>query len=220
MSNIEQVREIAHDVIGREIAEGKMPKVHVYDNGLKKKGVSIDRYTIVPQGKGWEADRRGYKQMLGVGDEPRGYSQWSDGQEGKHLGKKIKFSDLPKNVQQHVKMRLTEDVNDLEEDKMRDSKLLFPSNEVRITLDKLYPWGPGNDVPKHLFPRLKKVYERWLKYAKVINERSEKDVSLSKAASFANKVTVSFKKLLKSMNRNDWDKLNLHLHKAEWVFYR
>jgi len=217
MSNIEQVREIAHDVIGREVTEGKMPKVHVYDNG----GKTLDRYTIVPQGKGWEYDRAGTQvHMLGVGSDPRGYSQWTGGVEGKHLGKKIKFSNLPKNVQQHVKMRLTEDVNDLEEDKMRDLKLLFPSNEVRITLDKLYPWGPGNDVPKHLLPRLKKVYERWLKYAKVINERSEKDVSLSKAASFVNKVTVSFKKLLKSMNRNDWDKLNLHLHKAEWVFYR
>jgi len=116
MSNIEQVREIAHDVIGREVTEGKMPKVHVYDNA----GKTLDRYTIVPQGKGWEYDRAGTRvHMLGVGSDPRGYSQWTGGVEGKHLGKKIKFSDLPKNVQQHVKMRLTEDV-DIEREELTE----------------------------------------------------------------------------------------------------
>lgn len=89
--------------------KAKMPRVTVYDNG----GETADRYTIVLHGKDWDAGaRRGYKMMLGLSSnpsDPQGFSQWTEGHEGKHLGKKIKFSSLPKNVQSHAVVRITQE---------------------------------------------------------------------------------------------------------------
>lgn len=41
-------------------------------------------------------------------DHPQGVSQFSEYKEGPHLGKKIKFSDVPEHIQQHVIKRHTE----------------------------------------------------------------------------------------------------------------
>ena len=88
-----------------ELTEGKMPKVTVYDNG----GKTLDRYTVVIQDKGW-GERGPYKAFLGVDDVGgRGFSQFGDCSEGPHLGKKIKFTDMTKATQKHVRARLTED---------------------------------------------------------------------------------------------------------------
>ena len=60
----------------------------VYDNG----GKTIDRYTIVlPDGDG----------CLSLSDDPnspQGFSQFGECVEGSHLGKKISWNKLPKNV--------------------------------------------------------------------------------------------------------------------------
>lgn len=69
----------------------------IYDNG----GKTADRYTIVFSDKS----------ALGLSDNPespQGFSQWEPGpvETGKHLGKKILFSQLPKNVQKHAKERI------------------------------------------------------------------------------------------------------------------
>jgi hypothetical protein len=77
-------------------------KVKVYDDG----GKSADRYTIVTNEPG---GKTGYYAMLGLSDNPghpQGFSQWTDGQDGTHLGKRIAFADLPDKVRQHAAARL------------------------------------------------------------------------------------------------------------------
>lgn len=73
----------------------------IYDNG----GKTIDRYTVLTEpfhfGKSCEC--------LGMSSDPthpQGFSQWSDCFDGPHLGKMIKFDDLPINVQEHLVKRL------------------------------------------------------------------------------------------------------------------
>jgi hypothetical protein len=110
--NLQEINEMLDSVVGRlsdrrvvPLAEGKMPKVTVYDAGDE----TVDRYTIVIQDKNWEANP-GMRQFLGVdGMGGRSFSQFGECREGSHLGKKIKFSDLPPETQKHVTMRLTTD---------------------------------------------------------------------------------------------------------------
>jgi hypothetical protein len=71
----------------------EMPKnvKSIWDNG----GKSIDRYTIV------------YKDgdMLGLSEKPehpQGFSQFTSGDEGPHLGKKIKWENLPEHLKKHI----------------------------------------------------------------------------------------------------------------------
>jgi hypothetical protein len=77
--------------------------IAIYDNG----GKSIDRYTIVLN------DSNNFESLynsLGLSndpDSPLGFSQFNTCENGPHLGKKIAFSDLPKNVQDHAKNRLS-----------------------------------------------------------------------------------------------------------------
>jgi hypothetical protein len=73
----------------------------VYDN----EGDSFDRYTIVTN----QSDGK-YSLCLCLNenpDSPQGFSQFSDCISGPHLGKKIKFTDLPSKVRIHAKKRLT-----------------------------------------------------------------------------------------------------------------
>ncbi len=86
------------------IDEAKTVKVmkmirSIWDNGAKSK----DRYTIITK----EQSNPPSYDALGVSDDIS-FSQWSDALEGKHLGKKIKFSNLPTNVQNEVISRLSE----------------------------------------------------------------------------------------------------------------
>lgn len=85
----------------------KGTKVRVYDNG----GETMDRFDIVIDDKEWDTSASpGMKPMLSVSENPStGVSQFGDGKEGDHLGKKIKFTSLPKNVQEHVIKRIEED---------------------------------------------------------------------------------------------------------------
>lgn len=67
----------------------------IWDNG----GETFDRYVVIMK------DRS----ALGLSDNPdspQGFSQWSEITEGPHLGKKIVWDDLPKDVQDHVVRRL------------------------------------------------------------------------------------------------------------------
>jgi len=65
----------------------------IYDSG----GETIDRYTILTCPT----------ECLGVDDcGGQVFSQWGACIDGKHLGKRIKFNDLPKETQTHVLERL------------------------------------------------------------------------------------------------------------------
>ena len=83
-----------------------MKIIACYDNG----GKTIDRYTIVFDTK---HDVQGkYNECLGLskGDEDGffGFSQFCSCTLGRHLGKKLKFEQLPEHVQKHVKARIEE----------------------------------------------------------------------------------------------------------------
>ena len=77
----------------------------IYDND----GKTLDRFTILTEpwyfGKSCDA--------LCVSNNPThpqyGVSQWSEAYEGKHLGRKISFAQLPKNVQDHILERLSDE---------------------------------------------------------------------------------------------------------------
>jgi hypothetical protein len=81
-----------------------MKIIAVYDNG----GKTFDRYTIYTNE---DYNRQGtIKVCLALSDNPnhpQGFSQFSGGTIGDHNGKRIKFTDLPQNVQEHAKSRLT-----------------------------------------------------------------------------------------------------------------
>lgn len=85
----------------------------VYDNG----GATADRYTVIPEGKGWHPvqNRQGRWQYcaLALNDTPTnpafGFSQFCEAVKGRHLGRKVKFADLPSNVQAHARQRIEHD---------------------------------------------------------------------------------------------------------------
>jgi hypothetical protein len=74
-----------------------VPEVYItaiYDNG----GRSFDRYTVILNSH--RVNRHGYRvwDCFAMSDNPRhpqGFGQHSEAQRGKHLGKRICFSDLP-----------------------------------------------------------------------------------------------------------------------------
>jgi hypothetical protein len=77
----------------------------VYDNG----GKSMDQYTIVTDNVVGSSPQRKLYGALGCSKNPthpQGFSQFGTAVLGKHLGKRIKFAELPKNVQEHVLIRL------------------------------------------------------------------------------------------------------------------
>lgn len=79
--------------------------LRVYDSGPG----TGDRYTVVLK-KEWEASR-GLSKCLGFNENPthpsHGISQFSECKVGKHLGKRIAFTDLPKDLQRHVIGRIS-----------------------------------------------------------------------------------------------------------------
>ena len=71
----------------------------IYDNG----GKTLDRYTLL-------INDEPEMNALCLSDSPthptHGFSQFTTAYEGDHLGKEIKFKDLPENVQKHALSRL------------------------------------------------------------------------------------------------------------------
>lgn len=67
-----------------------------------------DRYTIIFDPKyGWEANPGLYVSLgFAAGRGGGSISQWGEAKEGKHLGKKLKWKDLPKESQEHVLDRI------------------------------------------------------------------------------------------------------------------
>lgn len=77
-----------------------MKIIAIYDNG----GETLDRYTFVLNTK-HDVDGK-YNECLATCSTGLRFSQFSSCQAGKHLGKKIKMTDIPKELQSHVKNRL------------------------------------------------------------------------------------------------------------------
>jgi hypothetical protein len=83
----------------------------IWDDG----GKTCDRYSITfeiynnKSGK-WDIWKDGDKIVcLGLSSDPispQGFSQFSTCQEGRHLGKRIAWSELPKLIQKHILLRM------------------------------------------------------------------------------------------------------------------
>lgn len=78
----------------------------IWDN----EGETMDRFSIV-----LNEDYHSYPSemfgCLGLSIDPTyalGFSQFTGAMEGEHLGKRLEWSQLPKNIQEHVVSRLTE----------------------------------------------------------------------------------------------------------------
>jgi len=74
---------------------------NIYDNGT-----TFDQYAIVTTSK--ENDYFITLFISNNPDSPQGYSQFGECIDGKHMGKKIKLSDLTPEIQEHIKRRLNE----------------------------------------------------------------------------------------------------------------
>lgn len=82
-----------------------MKIIGIYDNG----GKTVDRYTIVLD----EMSTPQFNDMLGIGDSPSIYSQFTSGQfdtknpsGNRHLGKRVRFEELTEELQKHIAERI------------------------------------------------------------------------------------------------------------------
>lgn len=76
-----------------------MKNIKIYDNN----GKTFDRYTVIYLN---EPEQNGYYGARGMSENPfhpQGFGQCCSAMPGKHLGKCIKFEDLPADCQQLVK---------------------------------------------------------------------------------------------------------------------
>ena len=77
----------------------------IYDNG----GKTFDRYTVVYNEIEQHRTEGNLYSCLGMSTmpfDPQGFGQHSSAQMGSHLGKRIKFDDLPKDCQRAVNQDL------------------------------------------------------------------------------------------------------------------
>lgn len=76
----------------------------IYDNG----GKTLDRYTVLTDEPYYREDPQGtgIVNCLGLNEGGDGFSQWSSAQEGRHLGKRVKFEDLSAATQKHIATRV------------------------------------------------------------------------------------------------------------------
>ena len=75
----------------------------IYDNG----GATQDRYMIVLGGP----DSLELNECLGLDETPEsplGFSQMGECRVGAHLGKRLEWNDLPKEIQKHIRGKLSE----------------------------------------------------------------------------------------------------------------
>jgi hypothetical protein len=89
----------------KQLKGSNMKIKSVYDN----KGETIDRYSIVFNETETYPNGIKYHTILTLShnpSSPQGVSMFGHGLDGKHLGDKIKFSDLPENIQSHIKERI------------------------------------------------------------------------------------------------------------------
>ncbi len=92
--------EIHPDYISKEAKIKKaLRNVKIYDNG----GKTMDRYTAAYTD--WEGAKEYYCTMRAMSSDPfhaLGFGQMCEGQTGNHLGKRIKFADLPQSCQELI----------------------------------------------------------------------------------------------------------------------
>lgn len=79
-----------------------MNEIRIYDNG----GTTFDRYTVVYMN---ERERNGLYGARGMSEDPfhpQGVGQYCTAAPGRHLGKRIRFEELPEKCQKLVRQDL------------------------------------------------------------------------------------------------------------------
>lgn len=74
----------------------------IYDN----KGKTIDHYTVLDNEDKTEYTDK-MRQCLGLAESPKTYSQFCTATLGRHLGKKVNYSDLPEKLREHILERFS-----------------------------------------------------------------------------------------------------------------
>ena len=103
-ANMREITTEEYEAQDKRLAAEMMGITSIWDNG----GKTADRYSVVTK----EPAGGGNFMILGLSDDcysPGGVNMFGDGKPGPHLGKKIKFEDLPSRVQACVIARLKED---------------------------------------------------------------------------------------------------------------
>jgi hypothetical protein len=89
-------------ITGSELCASHNPDCwRIYDNG----GTTADRYTVCLEVSRWEGHTAFYD-CLGCSEGGRHYSEFSEAQEGRHLGKRVKLASLSPETQAHIRGRL------------------------------------------------------------------------------------------------------------------
>lgn len=71
---------------------------------------TLDEYTVVPHGIEWDRAARGdMREMLGLSATGAGFSEWTTGQEGRHLGRKLAWEEVPDVLKRHIERRVSQD---------------------------------------------------------------------------------------------------------------
>lgn len=86
-------------------------EIRCYDNG----GKTLDRYTVVYMFDRWNPENInvfGARGMCAHPCSPQGIGCYTSATPGRHLGKRIKFEELPKDCQELVLSDLGEDKED------------------------------------------------------------------------------------------------------------
>lgn len=190
--------------------EGKTSEkfnVDVYDNG----GESHDQYTIVlldePEGKGMFA-------CIGASESKGSFYQHSTCQNGKHLGKKIKFSDLPEWLQKKVADELSEDKEVSEECGVKNESLsdegddeVIAENEVileNVDIDDLGKAIDFNIEPvAYALGKILKLLKATPEQIAKVNEKLKADDISAKSASAEEKKAID--QAIASVKKNGYD---------------
>jgi hypothetical protein len=75
--------------------------IRIYD-----KPGATDRYSVVLPGWGEAVRGTGQKHILAVAANPKAFSEFTTGNEGRHLGRRVRFEDLPQNLRHHIRQRI------------------------------------------------------------------------------------------------------------------
>ena len=68
----------------------------------------LDCWTAAFKSPEWAASvNPGMTAMLGMSETASGYSQFTEGQEGPHLGKKMPWLEVPKIIRNHILARIS-----------------------------------------------------------------------------------------------------------------
>jgi len=83
------------------LSDGTRVNVYHDDTG------SGDPWTVVPHSMEWDQQARGdIRSMLGMSETAAGISEWSEGQEGRHLGRSVPWDAVPPEIKRHIEQRV------------------------------------------------------------------------------------------------------------------